>query len=174
MYTTVMNIHTATIPVFIKNLNNLLRLMAKGEKFAKEKKFDVSVILQTRLAPDQFNFIQQVQYMYYIALDVAVGFSGEKMPTFAYTETTMEELKISVKRVIVFLQTIRPEHLKDAEERMVPYFFNKKKLVRAETYLSQIGFPNFFFHYTLSYEILRHIGVPIGIADFTGPLPGLK
>lgn len=148
--------------------------MGKAEKFAKAKKFDTAVILNTRLAPDQFNFTQQVQYMYFMALDSAVGISGKKMPKFAYDETSMKELKKSVQRTVAFLKTVRPHDFEGKEKHLVPYFFDDKKKVTAEEYVEHISVPNFFFHYTLAYAILRHLGLAIGMYDFTGPLPGIK
>ena len=167
------SLYSITVPVYIKSLANLLAIMYKAKRHAKANRFEVSVLLNARLSPDMYNFTQQVQYIYFMALDAVCGLTGKKAPDFSYDETTMEELEKSVKRTVAFLRKLKPKHFEGAEKRRIPIFFGPQKTLPGIRYVELIGIPNFLFHYTMAYAILRHNGVPVGKVDFIGSLPGL-
>jgi hypothetical protein len=156
------------ISIYTKELSNLLQLIDKGGVWAKKNKMSEQKLLDQRLRPDMYNFCQQVQYSYFMALDASVGLTGKVAPKLAYDETSLKELKISVKKTITFLKSIKPKDLKQAARRQIPLFYDQKKKFSASKYLELVGIPNFFFHYTTAYDILRHIGVPIGKDDYLG------
>lgn len=164
------SIYEITVPVFIRSMSNLLKLMAKAEQHAKHKKFDLPVFLSGRLAPDMYNFNQQIQYVYFLAFDAVSGLTGKKAPLFKYDEKTMDDLKKSLKRAIAFLKTVKQKDFVGSDKKKVPLFFAPKKLIPAKKYLATLALPDFFFHYTTAYGILRHLGVDIGKADFIGPI----
>jgi hypothetical protein len=166
--------YEATIPVFIRSLANLLKIMEKAERHAKKRLQNPSTILKKRLYADMFNFTKQVQYSYFMALDVAGNLTGVETPKFAYDEKSMPELKKSLKQVIKYLKSIKPEDVKKYERRLVgkriPVFFDLKQTLLPKDYVHNFALPNFFFHYVTAYDILRHYGVPIGKKDYLGPL----
>lgn len=163
-------LYKATIPVYINSLTNLLLIIAKAEQFAKKNKVPTSEIIASQLAPDMLTFAQQIQYAYFSALDCASHLSTKKPPTFSYDEKTLEDLKKSIQKTIEYLKTIKSIHFKDAENKKVPVYYKKEKLLPAISYINTLSLPNFFFHYTTAYDILRHIRVQIGKADYIGAL----
>jgi uncharacterized protein len=167
---TMFPLYEATVPVFIHFLSNLLTIMGKAERFAKERNSNADVFIGERLAPDMYTFTQQVQYAYFTALDGISKLSGVRHPAFLYDEKTMKELKTSVRRTISYLKTIRPEDFRGVEQRTVPIYYNPKKALPASVYVYRLGLPNFFFHYTTAYDILRHKGVVIGKVNYIGKL----
>ncbi len=162
--------YEVTIPVYIRCLENLLKIMGKAELFAKKKRISMKKLLTARLISDMFTFTQQVQYSYFMALDGASHLSDKKSPTFSYDEKTMSELKASVRKTISYLKTIKPIDFQGVENKKVPVFYSPKKSLPADKYITTLGLPNFFFHYTTAYDILRHLGVPIGKDDYLGRL----
>ncbi len=159
-----------TIVQFIKTLTNLNTLLDKAAAYADHKKFDVSILLHSRLAPDQFHLIRQVQ----IATDTAKGMAarviGQEPPKFEDTETTLSEVKARINKTIDFLSTIKKEQTQGWENRMVPIGFMKGKGVIASEFVPQMALPNFYFHVVTVYSILRHNGVDIGKMDYLGTI----
>ena len=162
------SLYDSTIPVFVKFLGILLKLTGKGESFAKRKKRTEKFLLEARLAPDMFTYTQQVQYAYFMALETATVLSGRPMPEFAYDEKTVKELKKSLARAIAFLKTVRPKELATAHKKKIKTFIDPKKRFAAVHYVHMLAIPNFFFHVTTAYDILRHLGVSIGKDDYLG------
>lgn len=163
-------LYPMTVPIFIRSLMNLLKIIERAEKHAKTNGFDSSAYLTYRLAPDMYNFTQQVQYTYFLALDVTSKLSGKKEPVFKYDEKSMTELKKSIKRTITYLKGVSPKSFLGAEEKQVSVFWDPKLHLSGTDYTTQLGIPDFFFHYTLAYGILRQSGVKIGKEDFIGKL----
>jgi hypothetical protein len=166
--TTTSTLYEETIPVYSHFLENLLTIINKAERFAKQKKVPIGDFFSGRLAPDMYTFAQQVQYAYFLALDGASNLSGKKAPDFTYDEKTITELKKSLRRTITYLSTITHRDFIGAEKKKIPVFFDKKRLLSARTYVSYLGLPDFFFHYTTAYDIVRHLGVSIGKNDYLG------
>jgi len=162
--------YTATVPMMKRALEKLSALLDKADAFAKERNIDASVLLNSRLVADQFPFVKQIQ----IASDNAKGCAGRlagvEIPVFPNTETTVAELKERVQKTIDFLNTIKPEQIDGGEERMVDYPYAKGKVMTGYDYATEHAIPNFFFHVTTAYSILRHNGVQIGKKDYIGPL----
>lgn len=165
-----MDLYTSTVSVFIRNLENLRRLLEKAEKFSKQKKIPPKKLLEGKLAPDMYNLTQQVGYAYFIVLEAAGNLTGKKPPHFTYDETSFVELKKSLGRTIAFLKTIKPRDFKGADKKKVVSHLQPKKKLSAQKYVFQAIMPNFFFHYTVIYAILRNLRVPLTKEDYIGEL----
>jgi len=160
-----------TAPQFVKTLKNLIDILNKANVYAETKKFDVSVLLQARLAPDQLDFTRQVQ----IACDSAklgcARVAGKSAPENADTEKTLGELKARIDSTIKFLETLTAKDFVGAEERRVTTPRWEGKTLSGMEYIVHHTIPNFYFHMTTAYAILRHNGVEIGKSDYLGPIP---
>ena len=163
--------YSLTAPVFVRMLGNLSGLLDKGAAYAAARKIDPAVLVNARLFPDMFPLANQVR----IAADFAKGavarLTGSEPPRFADDETTFEELKARVARTIEYVQQFRPEQFEGAETRIVTMKMRgEDKRFDGTTYLATIVLPNFYFHLTTAYDILRHNGVDVGKRDFLGPI----
>ena len=161
-------LYDVTVPVFKKSLGNLNRILDKGAQHAAAKKFDVSVLLNARLAPDMFNLIKQVQIACGHATSTA-RLTGKEPPAAENTEKTLEEVKKRINDTISYLDTLAAKDF-DGERRVSLPRWEGKSL-SAKEYALQYLVPNFYFHVTTAYDILRHNGVDIGKKDFIGELP---
>lgn len=164
-----LSMYQASVPVFVKTLGNLAAILDKAAGFAAAKKVDQSVLLGYRLAPDMLNFARQVQ----IATDHAKGTSarlaGMEPPSFEDTEASFAELKARIDKVIAFLGTLRPAQIDGSEEREITLKIGANtRTYKGQTYLLHFALPNFFFHVTTAYGILRHCGVELGKKDYIG------
>lgn len=162
--------HT-TVPLFVQSLQNLSSLLDKAVQHAETKKFDVEVLLNARLAPDQFPFIRQVQ----IACDTAkLGVSrltGKEAPTHPDTEKTVNDLKARIESTVNFLKSCEEKDFRGCEDRRITTPRWENKYLQAWDYVTFHAIPNVYFHVTTAYSILRHNGVNIGKKDYLGELP---
>lgn len=158
------------VPQFCRMLNNLSRLLDKAQAYSEQKKFEPAVLLQARLAPDMFPFTRQVQ----IACDSAKWYAGrltEKTPpAFEDKEATIAELKQRITKTIAYLETIKAEDFKGWETKKTTNPRREGKYLPGNEFALQHAIPNFYFHVTTAYDILRHNGVEIGKADFLGEI----
>lgn len=162
--------HSLTIGALEAAIRNMAKIMDKAEAHAKEKKIELDVYLQSRLYPDMFTLLQQLQYVSYIACDLAKHFSGEPVPHVGYDETTWRELRQSLDTAADYLRKIPAERVAAHAAKVVPLFFDEAQGMKAVQYAAAVSIPDFFFHMTIAYAILRHNGVPLGKADFLGEL----
>ena len=162
------------ITQFSKMLENLVSIMDKGAQLADAKKFDMDVLLQARLAPDQFNFTRQVQITCDMAKFCAARLAGKEAPTHADTEKTLGELKTRIQSVIAYLSTFQDKDFDGAAERKITQARWEAQYLNGHDYFIQHAIPNFYFHLTTAYAILRHNGVDVGKKDFLGTLPFKK
>jgi hypothetical protein len=160
-----------TIQEFSKMLTNVDAWIVKASEHAKAKSFDTSVFVASRLAPDQYSFDRQVQGACDQAKYLAAYLSGKEPPSHPDTEKTFDELRTRIKTVQTYLATFKEADFKGAEDRKVKPRWLEGKWLRANDFLAQVAIPNFFFHVTTGYAILRHNGVPLGKQDFIGALP---
>ena len=159
------------IQLFAKTLDNLEKWMDKADAYAKERSFDVDVLAQARLAPDQFSFVQQVQSACDQAKYAAAYLGGKQAPSHPDTEQTFVALRQRIEKCLGFLETVQAKDLAGAEERKVSPPWLKGQWLRGDDYLVHVAVPNFFFHATMAYAILRHNGVDLGKMDYVGSLP---
>ena len=165
-----MNLYESTVPVFVKYLHGVERWLDKAVAHATQKKFDPNVFMQMRLAPDQFPFVRQVQSACDCAKWVASKLSGQQAPSHPDTETTIAELRTRLKTAIDYLETVESKHFEGAEDRLCQHSWMQGKSLRGVDYVKEFGWPNFFFHVTSAYQILRHNGVELGKMDYLGKL----
>lgn len=166
-----MNLYEAVIPPLTKGLANIDRWFDKLAAHAAQKKFDPAVVLTARLAPDQYSFTRQVQSACDQAKFTAAKLCGKEPPAHPDTETTVDELRARIKTVIGYLETFKREDFEGAEERACGHVWMGGKTMRGGDYLDHFALPNFYFHMTHAYAILRHNGLDLTKTDFVAPLP---
>ena len=164
--------HSASVPVFVRMLGNVLQWLDKAEAHAQAKKFDASVYLSARLAPDMLPFVRQIQ----IACD-AVKFgvarlAGVEAPKFEDNEASIADLRARIRKTLDYIGSVPAAQIDGTDDKdiVVPRRDGSMTL-KGEAYLKQFVLPNFFFHVTTTYALLRHNGVDLGKSDFLGPLP---
>jgi hypothetical protein len=163
--------YQASVPVFQKMLGNLGGILAKAAAYADSRKIDPAVLLSTRLFPDMFPLVRQVQ----IAADFAKGtcarLAGVEVPSFPDTETSFAELQERLAKTQAFLATLTPAQIDGSEERAITIKGHSFELsFIGQGYLTDFALPNFYFHMTAAYAILRTCGLELGKQDFIGPL----
>lgn len=162
-----------TVVQFSKALTNLSAILDKSAAYAETKKIDVAVLLNARLAPDQFNLIRQVQ----IACDTAklgvarLAGKTDSAPVHADTETTLPELKARIQSVLDYIGGFKPEDFADTAERHISQPRWEGKYLTGTEFAIQHAIPNIYFHTTTAYAILRHNGVDVGKKDYLGSMP---
>jgi hypothetical protein len=158
---------------FSKTLKNLSAILEKGAKHAENKKFKFEVLLNSRLAPDQFNFIRQVQLVCDTAKFAAGALAGKEstIPAHPDTETTLPELHSRIESVLTYLGTFAASDFAGAAERHIARPRWEGRYLTGEEFLLQHAVPNFYFHVTTAYAIFRHNGVDVGKKDYLGELP---
>jgi hypothetical protein len=165
------SMYQASVPVFVRMLTNLNVILSKAAAHAQAKKIDESVLLNARLFPDMFPLTKQV----HIATDFARGtgarLAGLEMPVYEDNEKTFAELMARVERTLGYLQTLKAAQIDGSETREIvrPIGGQPKKFIGIN-YLLQFALPNFYFHTTTTYAILRHNGIELGKMDFIGAL----
>lgn len=167
-------IYQKTIVQFAKMLKNLSAILDKGASSASERKFEADVLWQSRLAPDQFNFIRQVQITCDTAKSCAASLANKEIPSHPDTEKTLPELKARIDSVISYLQSFKSEDFSAADSLKITRPRWEGKYLSGEEFLHQHALPNFYFHLTTAYAILRHNGVNVGKKDYLGELPYKK
>ncbi|MGH7821030.1 MAG: DUF1993 domain-containing protein [Candidatus Binatia bacterium] len=162
--------HHDAILQFAKMLRNLDAWLDKAGAYAKTKSFEVDVLAQARLAPDQFSFVRQVQSACDQAKFAAAYLADKKPPSHPDTEQTIGELRQRIRACLDFLQTVQAKDFAGAEERKVAPPWLGGRWLRGDDYLVEVAIPNFFFHVTMAYAILRHNGMDLGKMDYIGAL----
>ncbi|MBL7555956.1 MAG: DUF1993 domain-containing protein [Bdellovibrionaceae bacterium] len=164
-------IYEITVPQFTKMLKNLDAILVKATAFAEAKKIEFDVLLNSRLAPDQFNLLRQIQ----IATDTAkIGvakLTGKDAPVHDDKETTVAQLRTRIAETIAFLATVTEKDFAGAHERKITTPRWENKYLLGHEYLIQHTVPNLYFHISVAYEILRHNGLDIGKKDYLGAMP---
>ena len=154
----------------MESLKNLEAWLDKAERHAAAKKFDVGVLLNGRLAPDQKPFIYQVQSACDYVKLAAGWLSGQMPPKHPDTEQTIGDLRARIQQTGAFVESIRESQYAGASCRKVSLSWAPGKVMAAPDYLLQMTIPNTYFHLTTAYSILRHNGVDVGKMDFLGPI----
>jgi hypothetical protein len=164
------DLYQFSVPIFIKQLGGLKNVLMKAEAFAKEKGISEEEFLKQALAPDMFPLLKQVQ----VACDHAKGatarLSGLEVPKFEDNEKTFAELYARIDKTIAFVKTAPQGMFAGAGEREVALAYWKGRHMSGLGYLRESALPNFFFHVTTAYDIVRHAGVAIGKSDYINGL----
>jgi len=156
------------IRLFAKTLENLDKWMEKAEVSAKDRGFEVDVLAQSRLAPDQYSFVKQVQAVCDQAKFAAAYLSGGKAPSHPDTEQTFAELRQRIRKSIDYVNSVPEKDFANADQQKVAPAWLGGRWFRGSDYLSEMAIPNFFFHASMAYAILRHNGVNLGKMDYIG------
>ena len=162
-------LYTLTVPAFNKMLGALLPIFAKAQAYAAEKKFDESVLINSRLAPDMFALARQVQIAADFAKGCAARLSETEIPKYSDDETTFDELKTRIEKTLAFVNSIDAEKYVGAQTRIVKVSVGGQPMeLDGNTYVRDMVLPNVYFHLSMTYAILRHNGLAIGKNDFVG------
>jgi uncharacterized protein len=165
-----LSMYNASVPVFKQLLNALLLILDKAETHVTHNKISPETLLNASLFPDMFNFIRQVQIATDFAKGVSARLAGLEAPVFEDVETSFHELRERISKTMHFISSIPSETINGSEAREIitrPGTPKEKKFT-GMTYLLHYGLPQFFFHVTTAYDILRSLGVEIGKRDYMG------
>jgi hypothetical protein len=166
-----MSLYESSVPQFIKMLRQLDKILDKGVALATAKKFEPAVLLDARLAPDMYTLTRQVQSACDAAKFGVAYLANKEAPRHPDTEQTLEEVKERIQKCIAFLETVTPADFEGAEKRLITPRWLQGKALSAADYLNHLALPNFYFHVTTAYDILRHNGAELSKNDFIGHLP---
>ena len=164
--------HALTVPALVRALTQLKHLLAKGEAHARAQGWDPAVLLGMRLAPDMFPLTRQVQIATDIAKNSVGRMTGGEAPKFEDSETTFEQLGERIDRSIAYIESVPASAFDGAESRdiTVPTRARGDLHFQGHEYLFGFILPNVHFHSTTAYALMRHAGVPLGKADYLGPV----
>jgi uncharacterized protein len=166
-----MSIYDLSIPVLTRGLTNLSALLDKAAAHAAAKKFDPAVLAQARLFPDMFPLNRQVQITCDTAKGAAARLAGIEIPKHEDTEVTLDELKQRIAKTLDFVKSVKADQLKGAESKAIEIKFpNRTITFTGLSYLADFVLPNFFFHESMTYALLRANGVDVGKMDFLGSI----
>jgi len=164
-----LTIHQASVPVFVQGLNGLKGVLTKAAAHVEAKKLDPDSLLKARLYPDMFPLLRQVQIATDFAKGCAARLAGEEVPAWDDAETTFEALIARIDRAVAYVEGLDPAKFENAEDRdIVLTRRGETSVVKGLAYLQGQAQPNFFFHLTTAYAILRKNGVEIGKKDYLG------
>jgi hypothetical protein len=163
-----LSMHSASVPLFNRQLGALLSWLDKAEAHAAARKFDAGNFLQLRLAPDMLPFVSQVR----IASDAAKGcvarLAGQEPPKFEDNEASIAELRERVRKTLDYVNSVPAASIEGSEQREIVIPMRNRDPIKfsGQVFLQHWALPNFFFHVTNAYALLRHGGVELGKADF--------
>jgi hypothetical protein len=164
-----LSLYQASVTAFTRQLNNMVAILDKAAAHADAKKIDPKVLLNSRLFPDMFPLVRQIQ----IATDTARGgaarLAAVEVPAQEDTETSFPELVARIRTTVSYLETLKAEQFEGAEDRTITWQTRSStKTMQGLPYLQNHILPNLYFHITTAYNILRHSGVELGKMDFLG------
>lgn len=165
-----LSMHAASVPVFKQMLRSLADVLAKAEAHVAERKIDPDALLQARLFPDMFPLVRQVQIACDFAKSVSARLAGAQVPAYDDTEQTFAELQARIARTLGFIDSLDAHAFEGSGQREIVLRPGtpKERVIGGQAYLLNYGLPQFFFHATTTYALLRHNGVELGKKDFMG------
>jgi uncharacterized protein len=164
------SLYKASAPIFVQFLTSLSAVLDKAAAHAETKKIDPAVLLNTRLTPDMYPLLRQVREATNHAASACGRLAGADLPTFTNTETSIPELKERIAKSIDFIKGLKPTQIDGTEDKEITFKFpsGAERKFTGQALLLNFCLPNFYFHYTTAYNILRHCGVEVGKRDFMG------
>jgi hypothetical protein len=164
-----LSFYQASIPVFLRGFDNLSGLLDKAAAHVALSGIAEATLVEARLAPDMYTLARQVQIATDAAKGCAARLAGIEIPSFADEESTLDELKARVAKTVDFLKSVDSAQINAGEDRIIEIkIAGVPTPFTAQAYLLGFAMPNFYFHLTTTYAILRHNGVPLGKLDFLG------
>ena len=164
------SMYQASVPIFVQFLTGLSAVLDKAAAFAEAKKVEPSVLLSTRLSPDMFPLVRQVRAATDHAISACGRLAGAELPTFSNSEATIPELKDRIAKTVDFLKSLKPGQIDGSEGKEIKITFpsGQTREFTGQSLLLNNALPNFYFHTTTAYDILRHCGIELGKRDFMG------
>lgn len=163
------SLYKVSAPIFVQFLTSLSAVLDKAAAFAEAKKIDPSVLLTTRLSPDMFPLGRQVRAATDHALNACGRLAGVELPTLPTNDTSIPELKERIAKTIEFIKGLKPSQIDGNEDKEIKIVFpSGTREFTGQSLLLNNSLPNFYFHCTTAYDILRHSGVELGKRDFMG------
>jgi hypothetical protein len=164
------SMYKISVPIFVQYLTSLSAVLDKAAAFAEAKKVEPSVLLETRLAPDMFPLVRQVRAATDHAVNAGGRLAGVDLPTFSNTEATIPEVQDRIAKCIDFLKGLKPDAIDGTEDKEIKIVFpsGATREFTGQALLLNNSLPNFYFHCSTAYDILRHCGVELGKRDFMG------
>jgi uncharacterized protein len=168
-------LYQSTVPVFVQTLGSLAAIVDKAALYAEAHKIDPAVLLASRLRPDMLPFVRQTQIVCDGAKNMVGRLAGAEIPKFEDNEASFDEIKTRIKKTLDYINSVSSQDIEAGENREItfPIGPNKMKMNGAD-YIFHFALPNFYFHLTTAYGILRHNGVEIGKRDFLGAVVGIS
>ena len=168
-------LYQATVPVFQQTLGALEAIIEKTVAHAAAHKIDSAVLLGCRLRPDMLPFVRQCQIVCDNAKNMAARLAGVEPPRFEDNEASFDDIKARIRKTLDYIATVNAEDIEAGADREIvfPVGPNKMKM-KGMDYIFHFALPNFYFHFTTAYGILRHNGVDIGKRDFLGAVVGIS
>ena len=165
-----LSMHAASVPVFKQMLASLADVLSKAEAHATDRKIDPNALLHARLFPDMFPLVRQVQIACDFAKSVPARLAGAEVPAYEDTEQSFAELQARIAKTLEFIDGLDASAFDGSEQRQILLRPGtpKERAIGGQAYLLSYGLPQFFFHVTTTYALLRHNGVEIGKRDFMG------
>ncbi|SJM92762.1 DUF1993 domain-containing protein [Crenothrix polyspora] len=164
-----LTMYQASIPSFVRLLGNLSTILDKAAVHAEAKKIDPAIFVNARLAADMYPLSRQIQIATDIVKGCAARLAGIEVPSYADNETTFAELQTRIAKTVAFLHSVSAAQIDGSEERKITLKLGSREVsFLGQAYLLDFVYPNFYFHITTTYAILRHNGVEIGKMDFLG------
>lgn len=163
------SMYKVSAPIFLQFLTALSGVLDKAQAHIEAKKLDESFIMGMRIYPDMHNFTRQVRASCDHAVNACARIAGVELPAFENNETTIADLKKRIEKALAFVGSIKPEQIDGTEDKeIVVKFGSGERRFTGQTMLLNFSLPNFYFHTTTAYAILRHCGVDVGKRDFMG------
>lgn len=163
--------YSMSAPVFVRMLRNLDGVLDKGAAYAVARKVDPAVLVNARLFPDMFPLAAQVRIAGDFAKGAVARLTGNEPPKYEDNEATFDDLKARIAKTVAYVEGFQPQQFDGAEARAISLKMRgEDRTFDGLTYLANIVLPNFYFHVTTAYDILRHNGVELGKRDFVGPV----
>src|SRR5262252_5671002 len=164
------SMYKSSVPIFVQFLTSLSAVLDKAAAFAEAKKIEPSVLLNMRLAPDMFPLVRQVRAATDHAVNACGRLAGIDLPALSSTEATIPELKDRIAQAIEFVKSLKPAQIDGSEDKAIKITFpsGATRDFTGQSLLLNNSLPNFYFHCTTAYDILRHCGLELGKRDFMG------
>ena len=165
-----LSMYQASVPLFTRMLTNLAAILTKAETHAAARKIDPAVLLGSRLFPDMLPLTRQVQLAADFAKNTTARLAGVEIVKFTDEETSLPELQQRIAKTIDYMKGLKPSQIDGSEGREIALPIGGDTWTfKGQDFLLHFGLPNFYFHVTTAYDILRHLGVEVGKRDFLGP-----
>jgi uncharacterized protein len=168
-------LYQATVPVFEQTLASLVGILEKGAAYAAAHKIDPETLLRARLRPDMLPFVRQTQIVCDGAKNMTARLAGLEPPRFEDNEASFDDIKARIKKTRDFVRGVAPRDIEAGESREIVFPLGPNKMkMRGPEYIFHFALPNYYFHLTTAYDILRYNGVDLGKRDYLGAVPGMS